>query len=35
MIWEKFGPARDAAVLIIERPGYGERVETTPWYRQA
>jgi dienelactone hydrolase len=22
-------------VLVIERPGYGERVETTPWYRQS
>ena len=30
-LWARTG----AAVLIIERPGYGERVQTTPWYRQA
>lgn len=30
-MWARTG----AAVLIMERPGYGERVETTPWYRQA
>ena len=30
-LWARSG----AAVLVIERPGYGERVETTPWYRQA
>jgi dienelactone hydrolase len=30
-LWARTG----AAVLIVERPGYGERVETTPWYRQA
>jgi hypothetical protein len=30
-LWARAG----AAVLIVERPGYGERVETTPWYRQA
>jgi dienelactone hydrolase len=29
-IWARAG----SAVLIIERPGYGERTETTPWYRQ-
>lgn len=29
-IWARTG----SAVLIIERPGYGERTETTPWYRQ-
>src|SRR5262249_41148873 len=29
-LWARAG----AAVLIIERPGYGERTETTPWYRQ-
>lgn len=30
-LWARTG----AAVLVMERPGYGERVETTPWYRQA
>jgi dienelactone hydrolase len=30
-LWARTG----TAVLIIERPGYGERTETTPWYRQA
>lgn len=30
-LWARTG----CAVLIVERPGYGERVETTPWYRQA
>jgi dienelactone hydrolase len=30
-LWARTG----VAVLIMERPGYGERVETTPWYRQA
>lgn len=30
-IWARTG----TAVLIMERPGYGERVQTTPWYRQA
>ena len=30
-LWARTG----SAVLIIERPGYGERTETTPWYRQA
>jgi dienelactone hydrolase len=29
-LWARAG----SAVLIIERPGYGERTETTPWYRQ-
>lgn len=29
-IWARAG----SAVLIVERPGYGERTETTPWYRQ-
>jgi dienelactone hydrolase len=29
-LWARTG----AAVLVIERPGYGERTETTPWYRQ-
>ena len=29
-IWARTG----SAVLVIERPGYGERTETTPWYRQ-
>ena len=29
-MWARTG----SAVLIIERPGYGERTETTPWYRQ-
>ncbi len=29
-IWARTG----TAVLIVERPGYGERTETTPWYRQ-
>jgi dienelactone hydrolase len=30
-MWARTG----CAVLIIERPGYGERAETTTWYRQA
>jgi hypothetical protein len=30
-LWSRAG----AAVLVMERPGYGERVQTTPWYRQA
>jgi cephalosporin-C deacetylase-like acetyl esterase len=30
-LWARAG----ATVLVMERPGYGERVETTPWYRQA
>jgi dienelactone hydrolase len=30
-IWARAG----CAVLIIERPGYGERAETNTWYRQA
>jgi dienelactone hydrolase len=30
-LWARAG----CAVLIMERPGYGERTETTPWYRQA
>ena len=30
-LWARTG----AAVLVIERPGYGERVETAPWYRQS
>ena len=30
-LWARAG----AAVLVIERPGYGERAETNPWYRQA
>ena len=30
-LWARTG----AAVLVMERPGYGERVQTTPWYRQA
>jgi dienelactone hydrolase len=30
-LWARTG----SAVLVIERPGYGERTETTPWYRQA
>jgi dienelactone hydrolase len=30
-LWARAG----CAVLIIERPGYGERTETTPWFRQA
>jgi dienelactone hydrolase len=30
-LWARTG----CVVLIMERPGYGERVETTPWYRQA
>ncbi len=30
-LWARTG----AAVLVMERPGYGERVETTPWYRQS
>jgi dienelactone hydrolase len=29
-LWARTG----SAVLVIERPGYGERTETTPWYRQ-
>ena len=29
-MWARAG----AAVLVMERPGYGERVQTTPWYRQ-
>ena len=29
-IWARAG----CAVLIIERPGFGERVETNPWFRQ-
>ncbi|HUS05604.1 MAG TPA: acetylxylan esterase [Bryobacteraceae bacterium] len=29
-MWARSG----SAVLIIERPGYGERTETTPYYRQ-
>ena len=29
-LWARTG----TAVLIIERPGFGERTETTPWYRQ-
>ncbi len=29
-LWARTG----AAVLIIERLGYGERTETTPWFRQ-
>jgi dienelactone hydrolase len=31
MIWARAG----CAVLVIERIGFGERAETTPWYRQA
>lgn len=30
-LWARTG----AAVLVMERPGYGERVQTTPAYRQA
>jgi cephalosporin-C deacetylase-like acetyl esterase len=30
-LWARAG----CAVLIMERPGYGERAETTTWYRQA
>lgn len=30
-VWARAG----AAVLIVERPGFGERTETNPWYRQA
>jgi hypothetical protein len=30
-LWARAG----VAVVIMERPGYGERVQTTPWYRQA
>lgn len=30
-VWARAG----SAVLIVERPGYGERTETNPWYRQA
>ncbi|MCZ2080297.1 MAG: acetylxylan esterase [Bryobacterales bacterium] len=30
-LWARTG----CAVLIIERPGYGERAETNTWYRQA
>jgi cephalosporin-C deacetylase-like acetyl esterase len=30
-VWARAG----CAVLIIERPGYGERTETSPWYRHA
>lgn len=30
-LWARAG----AAVLIPERLGFGERIETTPWYRQA
>jgi dienelactone hydrolase len=30
-MWARAG----VAVLVMERPGYGERVQTTPWYRQA
>ena len=30
-LWARTG----TAVLVMERPGYGERVQTTPWYRQA
>ena len=30
-MWARTG----VAVLVMERPGYGERVQTTPWYRQA
>lgn len=30
-LWARSG----VAVLIMDRPGYGERVETTPWHRQA
>jgi cephalosporin-C deacetylase-like acetyl esterase len=30
-LWARTG----AAVLVIERPGYGERAETSTWYRQA
>jgi dienelactone hydrolase len=31
MLWARTG----CAVLVIERLGFGERVETTPWFRQA
>ncbi|MCW5977465.1 MAG: acetylxylan esterase [Bryobacteraceae bacterium] len=30
-LWARAG----CAVLVIERPGYGERVETSPWFRLA
>jgi cephalosporin-C deacetylase-like acetyl esterase len=30
-LWARAG----AMVLVMERPGYGERVDTTPWYRQS
>ena len=30
-LWARTG----CVVLVMERPGYGERVETTPWYRQS
>ena len=30
-IWARSG----CVVLIMERPGFGERAETNPWYRQA
>jgi cephalosporin-C deacetylase-like acetyl esterase len=30
-LWARTG----AAVLVMERPGYGERAETNTWYRQA
>lgn len=30
-LWARTG----SAVLVMERPGYGERVETTPWFRQS
>ncbi|HLV00085.1 MAG TPA: hypothetical protein VKZ59_02385, partial [Acidobacteriota bacterium] len=30
-LWARTG----TAVLVVERFGFGERVETTPWYRQA
>lgn len=30
-LWARTG----ALVMIVERPGYGERAETNPWFRQA
>ncbi|MDZ7639243.1 MAG: acetylxylan esterase [Bryobacterales bacterium] len=30
-LWARAG----AAVLVMERPGFGERTETNPWFRQA
>ncbi|MCC6263252.1 MAG: acetylxylan esterase [Bryobacterales bacterium] len=31
VVWARAG----AAVLVMERPGFGERTETNPWYRMA